>query len=152
MNIATKELAVDVEGMLPPLVGLQYCMWTDDDGDVRFNTFIGPTLVGLIVEPLGDDDALLTGYHVIGTGVQDTQAAAQWVARRNQRIHVGRVQLAGEEVLFLAHLFRPAVNHESVRLLLALLASAARWHPDLAAASGALTLADQMALERLGDG
>ena len=151
MTTAKKELAVTVEGFLVPMFGEQYSMWTEDDGDVRFDVCVGAAPVGLIVEPVGEDGALLVGFHIIGVKVEDKQAAAAWVAKRNQQIRVDRVQMFEDDVVFLHSIFGPGVNKDCVRILLGLLAGESRSHADLAAATGALTLADLVALDNLGD-
>lgn len=143
------ELSDRVNEILRDLAGEQYKRGTLPNGNTFFALHIMGVPVGLTVESLGDSEALLAGHHVIGTKVEDRQAAAEFVTRRNQTLRVGRVMLIEDSVVSFHHLFAAGVNKETVRTLLGLLAAESQSHPDLAAAAGALTLAEAQSPEAL---
>jgi hypothetical protein len=143
------DLAAGVERILVALCGEQFKTSVDEDGDVFFRVFVAGVPVGLVVECLREDEAVLAGHHVIGVRVEDEDAAADFVARRNQELHVGRLELAGRSVVFHHHMFASGVNTDTVRDLLGVLASESRSYPDLAAEAGALRLSDVLELDRL---
>ena len=145
------ELAQQVETILAQLCGEQFKRWTDEDGDVHFGVCFMGVPVGLVVEDLWEGEALVAGHHVMGMRVQDREAAVRFVAERNQTLRIGRVEVCGDAVVFFHQLFEGGVNTSTVRHLLRLLASESSLHADLAAVTGAITFADHIALERLGD-
>src|SRR4051794_33722410 len=94
------ELASKVNNILVELCGEQFSSAIDEDGDIHFGVRPNGIPVGLIVERLFDDEALLAGYHVVGARAEDTAAAADFVARRNQLVRMGRYELCGDDVVF----------------------------------------------------
>lgn len=137
------ELAARTQAYLANLSGEQFASRRDEDGDIRFVTMWHGVPIGLCVETLTDDsDSVLVGHHVVGTRVEHLPAAMQFVVRQNQMLRFGRLEICGTDVVFWDYLFAEAVNKDAVRQLLRVLGDAARLHPDLAAAAGALRLSE----------
>lgn len=136
------KLAKHVNRSLVALCGEQYESTTDSRGDIWFKASWAGVQVGLIVEAFGAGGAMVAGHHVVGARVEDRAAAMEFVAARNQRLRVGRLALRGDCVIFFHHLFGCAVNTDSLRCLLNLLASESRSYANLAAAAGALRASD----------
>lgn len=147
----TTELAVKTEQILTELCGEQYEVVDDPDGPKRFFFCFGGIQVGLSVEPFLEDDSILVGHHVIGTDVQNMEGAVRFVALRNARNRVGRIDLCGDNVVFVHHMFSSSVDKESVRHLLGTAAGESCGYPELAELSGALRLGDLAALEENAD-
>lgn len=143
------ELAEKLYDIATELCGEQFNAWADEDGDFCFSTMIAGVPVGLIVERLGDEESVLVGHHIIGARVENKEAAAEFVARRNQRLRIGRVELIEDSVVFFHHVFGAGVNTDTVRLLLGLLVCESRSHADLASTTGALKLTDLAAIDQL---
>lgn len=140
-------LAANVRTFLGELVGEQFDEFTDSDGDVHFRTALQGTPVGLIVEPWGKDESLLVGFHIVGVALEDHEAAAKFVAEENNRIRVGRMEMAENGVVFTHQVFGSSVGKDTVRSLLSLVATASCRYGDLAERTGALTLVDFAALD-----
>jgi hypothetical protein len=146
----TRSQLIDtMHDILPELVGEQFEALADEDGDVRFVTMLKGALVVLVAEAFGEEDSLLFGYHIIGGRIEDTEAAAAFVAQHNQRVRCGRFEVAANQVVFVHQLFGAGVNKDTVRWLLKLLAEASCLYPELAAQTGALNLAAIASLEQL---
>ncbi len=146
------DVATKLDRILTKLVGEQKVRHIDDDGWIHFGLVIDTTPVSLVVEPLGDSDASVYGFTVIGARVEDLDAARDWVLACNRRIHFGRTMLDEDgDVMFIHHLFSSGVNEASVRGLIHVVAGMANTYPDLAEKTGALSIADLQALNSLED-
>jgi hypothetical protein len=150
-TVPTTELADKLEGILTPMFGEQKSRHTDDDGEIHFGVMPNGIPLEFVVEPLGNTDAVVAGVHVLGTCIEDRDAAKHWVANQNRRIRFGRLELVGDGVIFFHHLFASGVNEPGVRHMLGILNATAEFHPDLAEKTGALSLADYFALNSLQD-
>src|SRR5688572_5478243 len=98
--MTTRDLADNLRANLSQLFGEQFHEFTDDDGAVHFQMTLGRAPVGLVVEPWGEEDSLLVGFHIVGVGIENMDAAADFVASENAKIRVGRMELTEGGVVF----------------------------------------------------
>lgn len=146
----TKTFTENIENLFGQICGEQAESWRDEDGDVHFEAFHRGVPVGAFIEPIGDRENVLVGFHIVGEGIEDMGLAAQFVNEHNHRVRVGRfTMLQRGGVVFTYQLPASALNRESFRFLLNVVAGASLVYPELAQKTGALRSADMAALEAL---
>lgn len=148
--MTTTDLTANVASIFRRICGEQTMSWIDDDGDTHFEAFYGGIPVSAFVAKWDDRQNVLVGFHVIGEAIEDMGLAIRFVTEHNHRVTVGRYVVgANNAVIFSYQMPEAAVNRDSVRFLLNVVASASLSYPELSQMTGALRPTDIAALDAL---